>query len=295
MTREKEIYKVTLVGSGVNLLLTLLKFVAGVLGHSAAMTADAVHSLTDLVSDAVVLIFVKISARPQDADHDYGHGKYETLATVLVSALLVGAGLWLMVTSGLDIARCLRGYVPEEPGWLALGAAILSVVMKEGLYHWTMYKERTIHSPALVANAWHHRSDSLTSIAAIIGIGGAMFLGQSWRVLDPAAAFVVSFFIIRSAETIARPALDDLLEKSLPAETKLRIEEIVLTTPGVEAMHRLRTRHIGLRTAIECHIKLSPDISLREAHAVASRVERRLKEEFGEDTHTGIHMEPYEF
>lgn len=292
MNREKEIYKVTIVGSVVNLLLTIFKFVAGFLGRSSAMTADAVHSLSDLLSDAVVLVFVRVAGRPQDADHDYGHGKYETLATVIVALMLAGAGVWLMLGSVNDIIGYFKGEQLAEPTWLALAAAIISVVAKECLYRWTIYREKSIHSPALVANAWHHRSDSLTSIAAIIGISGAMFLGPDWRVLDPAAAFVVSFFIIRSAYVISRPALDDLLEKSLPDEEKHEITDIILSTPGVMAMHHLRTRHIGIRHAIECHIKLSPDITLREAHGIASEVERRLKERFGDDTHLGIHMEP---
>ena len=293
MNREKEIYKVTLVGSAVNLFLTVFKFLAGILGRSAAMTADAVHSLSDLISDAVVIVFVKVAARPQDDDHDYGHGKYETLATIIVSLLLAGAGVWLMYGSARDIIGHFSGKIIERPTWLALAAALISILLKEGLYHWTIRREKSIHSPALVANAWHHRSDSLTSIAAVIGISGAMFFGPQWRVLDPAAAFVVSFFIIRSAYVISRPAFAELLEKSLPPEEKEEIEKIVLSTPGVLTMHRLRTRHVGMRRAIECHIQLSPTLSLREAHSIASEVEHRLKDRFGSDTHVGIHMEPH--
>lgn len=292
MNREKEIYKVTLVGSAVNLLLTIFKFIAGILGRSSAMTADAVHSLSDLLSDAVVLIFVRIAGKPQDADHDYGHGKYETLGTIIVGIMLGLAGVWLMVQSAIAIIGHFEGKELPQPTMLALVAALVSVACKEGLFHYTIRRERTIHSPALVVNAWHHRSDSLTSIAAIIGIAGAMFLGPQWRVLDPIAAIVVSGFVLRSAYTLSKPGLDELLEKSLPASMKEEITAIVLGTPGVEAMHKLRTRHIGIDIAIECHIKVDPYITLYAAHEITSDVERRLRSKFGPHTHVAIHAEP---
>ncbi|MDE6300176.1 MAG: cation diffusion facilitator family transporter [Muribaculaceae bacterium] len=293
MNREKEIFRVTLVGSIVNVLLTVFKFVAGIVGRSSAMTADAIHSLSDLLSDAVVMIFVKLSGRPVDSDHDYGHGKYETLATIIVALMLAGAGLWLAIASAADIFAGLNGAELPEPTMLALVAAVASVAAKEGLYRWTIYRERRINSPLLVANAWHHRSDALTSVAAIIGISGAMFLGGKWRLLDPGAAFVVSWFILAAAWKQCKPAIDILLEKALPPETKDHIRRIILETPGVKAMHHLRTRNIGPGIAIECHIKLDPDISLRDAHEIASQVEKRLRAEYGRKTHVGIHMEPY--
>lgn len=292
MNREKEIYKVTLVGSAVNLLLTIFKFVAGIVGRSSAMTADAVHSLSDLMSDAVVLIFVRIAGKPQDDDHDYGHGKYETLGTIIVGIMLGLAGLWLMAQSAIAIIDHFNGQQLPRPTMLALVAALVSVACKEGLYQYTIRRERTIHSPALVVNAWHHRSDSLTSIAAIIGIAGSMFLGDSWRVLDPIAAIVVSGFVLRSAYTLSKPGLDELLEKSLPTSVKEEITRIVLDTPGVEAMHHLRTRHIGIDIAIECHIKVNPNITLYAAHEISTDVERRLRSKFGPHTHVAIHAEP---
>ena len=292
MNREQAISRVTLVGSVINLVLNALKFAAGILGRSAAMTADAVHSLSDLLSDAVVLIFVKLSARPEDADHDYGHGKYETLATIIVSAMLAGAGLWLAFSSGRDVIDGLRGKLLPEPTWIALAAAVVSVAAKEALYHWTIRRERTIHSELLVANAWHHRSDAWTSIAAIIGISGAMFFGPSWRILDPAAACIVSVFILIAAWKLSASALNDLLEKSLDPATKRAITRIIIDTPGVEDMHRLRTRRIGNHFAIECHIKMRGDITLTRAHEIASDVERRLRLRYGRDTHIAIHMEP---
>lgn len=294
MNREREIYQVTIVGSIVNLLLTAFKFVAGIVGRSSAMTADAIHSLSDLLSDAVVIVFVKLSGRPVDSDHDYGHGKYETLATIIVALMLAAAGLWLAISSAISIKAGLAGEILPEPTMLALIAAIVSIAAKEGLYRWTIYRERKIHSPLLVANAWHHRSDALTSIAAVIGIAGAMFLGEKWRILDPVAALIVSGFIIISAWKLCSPAIDDLLEKALSPDTKENIRKIILETPGVKGMHRLRTRHIGSHIAIECHLKLSPEISLREAHKIATEVEHRLRDAYGRETHVGLHMEPLE-
>ena len=178
MTREKEIYKVTLVGSAGNLVLLTFKFVAGVLGNSSAMMADAVHSLSDFFTDLIVLLFVKVSAKPQDESHDYGHGKFETIATLFIGLALVGAAIGIIVSGALKFAHWLGGEKLEVPGKLALWAALISILVKEALYQYTAARGKKLNSPAVVANAWHHRSDALSSIGAAIGIGGAILLGE---------------------------------------------------------------------------------------------------------------------
>lgn len=290
--RERGIYRVTLVGSVANLLLLIFKFVAGIVGHSAAMLADAVHSLSDFVTDIIVLVFVRISSKPEDEGHDYGHGKYETLATAIIGIILVLVGFGIFWNGVQSIWSFLQGESLSEPGMLALVAAVVSIVVKELLYQYTVLRGKSLNSQAVVANAWHHRSDALSSIGTAVGIGGAILLGPAWRVLDPIAAVVVSGFIMKVAVQLLIPCLDELLEKSLPAEVENKIVETILSFPGVSSPHHLRTRRIGSNYAIEVHVRMDGRISLEEAHHTATQIELKLKELFGKKTHVGIHVEP---
>ena len=292
MTREKELTKVTLVGSVGNLVLLTFKFVAGIIGHSAAMVADAVHSLSDFVTDLIVLVFVRIGARPQDESHDYGHGKFETLATLFVALALVAAAVGIIVSSALKFARWLQGEELEMPGVLALWAALLSILVKEALFRYTLRVGRREDSPAVVANAWHHRSDALSSIGAAIGIGGALLFGGRWAVLDPLASIVVGAMLVKVAWDLLRGCTGELTDSSLPADVEREIEEIICSFPEVSQPHNLRTRRIGNRIAIEAHVRLSGSMSLHDAHEIVSAIERRLRERFGHGTLVTIHMEP---
>ncbi|MBE6188900.1 MAG: cation transporter [Rikenellaceae bacterium] len=292
MNREKQIFRTTLVGSVANLLLVVFKFIAGIVGHSAAMIADAVHSLSDFITDIIVIIFVAISGKPEDEDHDYGHGKYETLATAVIGIILFFVGVGILISGIKAIIWALQGEPLQTPSLLALIAAVISIVVKEVLYHYTVKRGMALVSSSVVANAWHHRSDALSSIGTAIGIGGAIFLGEQWRILDPIAAVIVSLFIIKVAVELFKPCIEELLERSLPAEMEQKILDIILSTPQVSSPHHLRTRRIGSYIAIEVHIRMDGQRSLSEAHQVASDIERRLKAEFGENTHIGIHMEP---
>lgn len=292
VTREREIYRVTLVGSAVNFLLLVFKFFAGIVGHSAAMLADAVHSLSDFITDMVVIVFVRISAKPEDEGHDYGHGKYETLATAIIGMLLLAVGFGICWNGGSAIYRFLQGGELQKPGTLALKAALLSIVFKEILYQYTAFKGKRLNSQAVIANAWHHRSDALSSIGTAAGIGGAILLGDRWLVLDPVAAVIVSFFIIRVAVRLLLPCVEELLEKSLPAETEEEIKKTILSFPGVSSPHHLRTRRIGSYCAIAVHVRMDGRITLEEAHRTATAIEKRLKEQFGSGTLTSIHVEP---
>ena len=290
--REKEIYRVTIAGSIVNFLLLVFKFFAGIAGHSAAMLADAVHSLSDFVTDIIVIGFVRISAKPEDQGHDYGHGKYETLATAIIGVFLLFVGFGIFWNGASSIYRFLQGDTLQEPGRVALVAAILSIIFKEALYQYTVFKGRKLNSQAVIANAWHHRSDALSSIGAASGIGGAILLGSQWRILDPVAAVVVSFFIMKVAVQLLIPCVDELLEKSLPAEVEDRILETILSFPDVTSPHHLRTRRIGSYCAIEVHVRMDGRISLEEAHRTATAVENKLKELLGKGTLVNIHVEP---
>ncbi|MBQ6082598.1 MAG: cation transporter [Bacteroidales bacterium] len=292
MTREKEISRVTVAGGVVNLLLVALKFVAGIAGRSAAMVADAVHSLSDFITDIVVLVFVGISARPQDASHDYGHGKFETIATFFIGLALAGAAIGIVVSGSTKLAAWLQGEDIPVPGTLALWAALISIVVKEILFQYTARKGKKLESQALVANAWHHRSDALSSIAAAIGIGGAIIFGNRWTVLDPLASIVVGAMLVKVAWDLLGPAIGELTDKSLPEDVENEILGIIEEAPGVSEPHNLRTRRIGNRVAVEVHIRLDGNLTLAEAHERTSQIEKRLKERFGSDSHITIHMEP---
>lgn len=292
MTREKEIYKVTLVGSVANILLTALKFVAGVVGHSAAMTADAVHSLSDLLTDAVVLVFVRISAKPEDRSHDYGHGKYETLATTIIGIALAAVAIGIGAKAIAALLFWWRGGTLEAPGMLALWAAVVSILLKELVYQYTVRRGRSLNSPAVEANAWHHRSDALSSVGTLVGIGGAILLGNRWTMLDPLASLIVAFFILRVAWKLMHQGLNELLEASLPEEVEKEILDIVSSFPDVHDPHHLRTRRIGSRYAIELHIRMDGALPLATAHARTCEIEKKLKEHFGSDAHITLHVEP---
>lgn len=290
--REKEIFRVTIVGSLVNFLLLLLKFVAGWVGNSAAMIADGVHSLSDFITDVIVLFFVRISGKPQDKGHDYGHGKYETLATALIGLTLLLVGLGIMWDGATKIWSFAQGNPLPTPGWLPFIVALLSILIKELLYHYTVIKGKQWKAQAVVANAWHHRSDAFSSIGTALGIGGAILLGDNWRVLDPLAAVVVSFFIIKVSVSLLVPCLEELLEKSLPEEIEQEIEQVLLSFPGVSNPHNLRTRRIGNVCSVEVHVRMDGAISLYEAHETTVAIEQRLRALLGAATYINIHVEP---
>ncbi len=292
MERNKEIYKVTMVGGAVNVVLLLFKFVAGIVGHSAAMVADAVHSLSDFVTDVIVLVFVHISGKPKDKSHDYGHGKFETLAMTVIGLALLVVAVGIVYSGMTKIIDWANGTDLEAPGMLALWAALLSIVLKEGVYRYSMVKARELNSQAVEANAWHHRSDALSSLGTAIGIGGAIFLGKRWTVLDPIASVVVGMFIVKVAINLLRRGIGDLMEQSLPDAVEEEMLQMVGAIPGVVEPHNLRTRRIGNHYAIELHIRMDGDISLRESHDKASEVEDMLRNRYGEDTHVAVHVEP---
>ncbi len=291
--RERKAAHVTWVGFFANLILSVAKVLAGIWGRSSAMIADGVHSLSDFVTDLIVLLFIRLSSKKEDSDHPYGHGKFETFATMLISFALAIVALLIFYAGCNKIYDVLNGAVIEAPTYWALAMAILSIIVKEGLYQYTIRVGRAIDSPAVIANGWHHRSDAFSSIGTLIGISGAIFLGESWRILDPFTSLIVAIFIFAVAYKLALPSVQELLEKSLPAEVEQRIAQLIGSTPGVKKFHHLRTRKNGNTFIIDMHIKVDPTCSIVEAHDIATQVELSLKNAFGEQTRTNIHIEPY--
>jgi cation diffusion facilitator family transporter len=290
--RSADASRVTVVGSIVNFALTGFKLAAGLLGGSAAMVADAIHSLSDFATDLVVLITMRVTRRPVDEDHDYGHGRFETLATMIigVTLLVVGGGIgW----SGIrTIHGATHGETIPRPHVVALVAAAVSIIAKEWLYRWTVTIGRRLNCSTVIANAWHHRSDALSSVGTLAGIGGAIALGEGWTLLDPIASIVVSFFILRVALQISRGSLNEMLESALPPEDKTRLLDLARSVDGVSDPHRLRTRRVGSTIAAELHVRVAADLSVREGHHLATEVEGRIREAFGPGTLITVHVEP---
>lgn len=290
--REARMCKVTIIGGVANAALLAFKFVAGIVGHSSAMIADAVHSFSDFITDIIVLVFVRISGKPQDSSHDYGHGKYETLASTLIGIALLAVAIGIIVSGAQKIALWVKGEKLASPGMLAFWAAIMSIVVKELTYRYTIREAEALDSGALRANAWHHRSDALSSIGTALGIGGAIFLGKRWTVLDPLAGLVVGAVLVKAAVTMIKDGIGDLMEKSLPDDVENEILAIVTSFGDVRDPHNLRTRRIGNRIAIEIHVRMDGSTDLNTSHQRASDIETALRAKFGPDTHVTVHMEP---
>jgi cation diffusion facilitator family transporter len=290
--RIQQAKRITWIGFYVNFTLTAGKLFAGIAGNSAAMVADAIHSLSDFLTDIVVIVFVGLSGKDSDEEHPYGHGKFETFATLIISFVLLLVAIGICWSGVEKILGVLKGGPLEKPSMIALSAAFISIIVKEALYRYTVKIGKAIDSQAVIANAWHHRSDAFSSIGTLLGIGGAIVIGGKWVILDPIAAVVVSFFIGKVAISIGLPSVKELLEAALPAAVEKEILEIIHESPEVKSSHRLRTRKIGNLYAIEVHVLLERDISFVASHDVASAIENRLREKYGNKTLISIHTEP---
>lgn len=292
MDRTSKVTFVTLVGSVVNIVLTVFKILAGIMGRSTAMIADGIHSLSDLLSDIIVIVFVKISSKGRDKNHDYGHGKFETFATLIISLMLIVVAANLMSGGIGKIKAILGGEQVSSPGMIAFWAAVASIVFKEALYHYTIIQGKALNSPMMIANAWHHRSDAMSSIGSLIGIGGAIFLGNKFVILDPVTGCVISIFIFVMAVRMSVPAIKELLDVSLPDEVEQQIVSTAKSIQGVIDLHELKTRREGPGIIMEGHLVLLSDISLKEAHNISKKVEESLRKEFGPETQISLHLEP---
>lgn len=290
--RSKEANRITWISVFWEIVLAIFKIIAGILGRSSAILADAFHSISDLASDLVVLISFRFVKKPIDDTHHYGHGKFETLSAIFISIMIFVAAAGIFWNGIHKINQAIQGELIARPGWIAIIAALLSILVKELLYRMTLRVSAKINSQALKANAWHHRSDALSSIAAMLGVMGARFLDESWRILDPIAAILVGVFILKIAVNIAKEGMNELLEASLDGELNSKILEVTRSVPGANNPHNLKTRKIGNNISIEIHIKVSPSLSIVEAHDIATNVEDVLRDEFGSETFISVHMEP---
>ncbi|MBR5686169.1 MAG: cation transporter [Muribaculaceae bacterium] len=292
LTRNRAEKRCTLVGMTSDVCLSALKIATGIVGHSSAILADGIHSISDTVTDALVYAMVRLSGKGSDERYRYGRGKYETLAAFLISIILVVVALGLMVEGVKDVWAAMQGETLERPHNIALIVGIIAVIVKESLYHYTRLTGRKTQSSALKAYAWHHRADALSTAATLLGVAGAMFLGERWRVLDPIAAIAVSVLILVLAYRLGKPAVEELLEVSLPQEEQDKIADIVNGTEGVRAFHNLRTRRNGNLRVVDMHIKVDGELSVTQSHEITRDIERQLSEALGE-VMTNIHVEPY--
>ena len=290
--RNSEEKRCTLVGMTCDVCLSVLKIATGFIGRSSAILADGIHSISDTVTDALVYAMVRLSGKGVDERYRYGRGKYETLAAFLISIILVVVAIGLLTDGTRDVWAALHGDTLERPHNIALIVGILAIIVKEGLYHYTRLKGRKTGSSALKAYAWHHRADALSTAATLLGVAGAMFLGEQWRVLDPLAAIAVSVLILVLAYRMGRPAVEELLEVSLPQDEQDKIATIVNSTPGVKAFHNLRTRRNGNLRVVDIHVKVDGGLSVNDSHEITRAIERGLSEALGE-VMTNIHVEPY--
>ncbi|WP_424245261.1 cation diffusion facilitator family transporter [Elusimicrobium posterum] len=290
--RVKETNKITFICMAGNIMLAVLKLLAGVLGASAAMIADAMHSFSDLVTDIVLLIGVKLSNKPEDAKHPYGHGRIETFATLIISIVLLFAAFGILWGGVQSIIKVIAGETLPKPGYIALIMAAVSIISKEVMYRYTVAVGKKIDSLAVISNAWHHRSDALSSIGTFIGIGGAILLGHKWTVLDPITAVIVSFFIFNIAFTIFKLAVEEMLDVALPQESVDKISELACSVPGVHKPHSIKTRKIGYRTSIDLHIILDKETSFTEVYCKMNLIKYKLRDQFGKQTFISIHPQP---
>ncbi len=290
--RFKRANRVIWIGFFANVLLTIFKLLAGILGRSAAMIADGIHSVSDFVTDLVIVGSLKVAARPRDLNHKYGHGKIETLATAFVGGVLLLVGIGILYAGLYNIIGHFSDRPLQRPGMVALYAALLSIVVKEVLFWYTLIQGKRTGSQVVVANAWHHRSDVFSSLGTLLGITGAIFLGQRWIILDPLAAIVVSVFIFKVAIRIVKEALLELIETSLPLSEEKEILSIASGVKGVYDPHDLKTRRIGSTVAIDLHILVKHDLNIKQAHEITVRLEKRLRDKYGEDTFISVHTEP---
>lgn len=290
--RSKEAITVTNISIGSGIFLTVFKFFAGVLGNSTALIADAVHSLSDLLSDVVLVIAFRIVRKPYDEDHNYGHGKFETLSTVFIGVVLLLAAGTIAFENFGRLKLFWLGQDQSPPTSIALWGAGLSIAIKEFLFFITMKKAKKLNSGGLKANAWHHHTDALSSIATLIGVGGAIFLGGRWWVLDPVAAMIVSVFVAVVGVRIFKEAIDVLTEKSLGEESHLKILQLANKVKGIVDPHDIRSRKIGNEVAIDFHVRIDSEMSVKEAHDLVKILEHLLYDEFGVDSLLTIHVDP---
>ena len=288
------IRRVTIVGLWINVVLVMAKLFFGYWGDSDALVADGYHSVSDFITDFIVLAFVSASYKRADNDHPYGHGKFETIATVLISLVLFAVGIFIGYEGVVTLVAAFEGETLPRPDIWTLYVAFFSIVVKEFCYRYTLAYGKRLNSTALKANAWHHRSDAISSVATVVGVSFALFLGDKWRVMDPIASILIALMIMLPAVKMAIPSVNELLEASLPRDTIDRMYQIIASVPGVRKVHNLRSRRNGRSYMVDVNIHVDPDITVRQGHAISNAVEHELHDNFGSDMIIYVHIEPQE-
>lgn len=289
------IQRVTWIGFFSNILLAVTKFLAGVFGHSQVLIADAVHSMSDLATDVAVLVGSRYWDQPADNEHPYGHAKLETLVTLLIGAALAVVGFELVSNAITTLYGMIfeNPETQEIPNFWALSAAIFSILLKEWLFYITASAGKKAHSAATVANAWHHRSDALSSIPAALAVGATLFLGKDYAFLDPIGTIVVGLMIFYTAFLIIRPTFNSLMDASGGADLTNRISNEVLSIKGVQGVHKIRTRPLGAALyGVDLHVQVDPNMNVRDAHVLSHQIQNELRTRFSEIVDTTVHVEP---
>ena len=292
--RLKQSNKTTGIGTILNIVISIAKIIAGIKGHSQAMIADGIHSLSDLGSDIVVLIGMLLASRPTDSTHNYGHGKFETLSALIIAIILATVGVGIGFSSVKNAIYIIQGNQIVKPQIIAFIVAVISIVIKESLFRYTIKKGRSINSPSVIANAYHHRSDAFSSVGTAIGIGGAIILGDKWVILDPLAGVIVSLLIIKEAFKIGRISLNELLEVALPKYIQETILQMAKSIPGVYSPHGLKTRRVGNISVVDLHICINPMTTVEASHSLADYVEDGIRKKICEEMIVSIYIEPYQ-
>ncbi len=286
-TETRIVLRVTWISLAANLALCALKFTAGILGRSQAVIADAVHSLSDTASDLAIILGARFWNQPPDEDHPYGHRRIETLVTLIIGFMLAAAGIGLAWNAIISI----RLGSSKSPGWIAFWAAIISIIIKEILYRWTLRAAKQTGSIALEANAWHHRTDALSSIPAALAVAGAVLL-PSWTLLDRIGAIVVSVMILYAAFKIAWPRIAEVLESGASEEVKKEIEQIARSVDGVTDIHKLRSRYVSSHLHVDLHVQVKSSMSIKDAHDISMAVTKKILKEIPRAFDVVVHIEP---
>ena len=287
ISRETHVRKVTWIGLLANLALAGIKLADGYFGKSQALIADSIHSLTDTMTDVAVIAGSHFWSRPPDESHPYGHRRLETLISVFIGLMLAAAGIGI----GWDAVSTLRDKDPSSPGWVALFAAMISILTKEILYRWTAKTGKRIRSPALAANAWHHRTDAISSVPVLVAVGGALIF-PSWSFLDLVGAIVVSIFVLHAAMKIIWPGISELIDVGAPRDIQKKIADIACNIEGVQDIHKVRTRYISTSILVDMHIAVDGSLSVREGHAIAVEVEDQIIDRIPIILGAVIHVDP---
>lgn len=284
-----EARRITWIGLLVNVVLSVAKLVIGTIAHSQAVVADGVHSLSDLATDITILFGVKFWSAPPDEKHPYGHRRIETVITTFIGTVLALVALGI----GYEAVSTIRAPHITTPGGMALGISLVCIVSKEILYRWTVAVGSRIKSTAVIANAWHHRSDALSSIPVAVAVAISFYF-PSWTFVDHLGAILVCVFILHAAWGIVKPTLGELVDEGVSLERIAELERMALAVPGVKSIHALRTRRAGSGIMVDLHVQVDGDLSVREGHAISSAVKRLMRQEHPDIFDVVSHLEPYD-